>query len=74
MDEINGGEMKGEKKPRCHNCKHSGQQFKIDKLTHLHCFHPKYGEREGLSAWDTLMVFNDTCSDHEFKINIQIEY
>ena len=58
------------KKPRCHNCKHGLQQFKVGKLTHLHCGHPKYNERGesgDLSAWETLQVFNDTCSDHEFK-------
>lgn len=58
--------MKGEKKPRCHNCKHSGQQFKIGKLTHLHCEHSKYTEKDW--GWGTLMVFNYSCSDHEFKI------
>lgn len=59
------------KKPRCHNCKFAGQQFKISKLTHLHCEHPKYnarGESGDLSPWETLRVFNDTCNDHEFKI------
>lgn len=60
-----------EKKPRCHNCKHSGDQFKIHKLTHLHCEHPKYTDEDfesgKISPWDTLMVFNYNCSDHEFK-------
>jgi len=33
------------KKPRCHNCKFAGQQFKIGKLTHLHCEEPiKYNK------------------------------
>lgn len=59
-----------EKKPRCHNCKYSGQAFKINKLTHNHCEHPKYnerGENGDLSPWETLYVFNDTCDDHKFK-------
>jgi len=62
------------KKPRCHNCKHSTKQFKIVKLTHLHCGHPKYTKEDfengELSAWDTLRVFNETCKDHEFKKSI----
>ena len=28
--------MEEKRKPRCHNCKFAGNQFKIDKLTHLH--------------------------------------
>lgn len=58
------------KKPRCHNCKYGGQQFKIDKLTHLHCEHSKYKEmfdRGEYSPWDSLVVFSDCCPDHEFK-------
>lgn len=60
------------KKPRCHNCKFAGQQFKIKKLTHLHCVSPKmekyYNESQQPSAWESLRVFNDTCEDHQFKI------
>lgn len=63
--------MKNQKKPRCHNCKYSGTQFKIDKLTHLHCEHPDLDVRASVhpqdSAWATLRVFNDNCKDHEFK-------
>lgn len=59
-------------KPRCYNCIHSGDQFKIGKLTHLHCNNPKEFDQEKFdngefTAWDTLRVFNNTCSDHEFK-------
>ena len=59
------------KKPRCHNCKHAGSQFKIDKLTHLHCEHPKWTKEDfdkgSFTPWDTLQVFNETCQSHEFK-------
>jgi len=60
------------KKRRCHNCKFSGQPFKIGKLTHNHCEDPKvYNEeafnKESWSAWETLRVFNNTCNNHEFK-------
>ena len=57
------------KKPRCHNCIFSGQQFKIDKLTHLHCGNAEavgFVEDPG-SPWETLRVFNDTCQHHQFK-------
>lgn len=59
------------KKPKCYNCKHSSPQFKVCKLTHVHCFHAKYTEEDMkngvISPWDTLRVFSDTCNDHEFK-------
>lgn len=60
------------KKPRCHNCKHAGDQFKIGKLTHLHCKNPEKFPKEKwesgeLTAWDSLCVFSDSCPDHEFK-------
>jgi len=59
------------KKLKCYNCKYSGYQFKIGKLTHLHCCHPKYKEEDflsgKLSAWDTLRVFSDTCENHQYK-------
>ena len=62
------------KKPRCHNCKFSGTQFKIGKLTHLHCqsdeMHKYFNEHESPSFWHSLRVFNDSCDDHEFKENI----
>jgi len=60
------------KKRRCHNCKFGGDQFKVHKLTHLHCESPqmhKFFEDnpDTASAWDSLRVFNETCEDHEFK-------
>ncbi len=62
---------KTEKRPRCHNCKYGGDQFKVVGKTHLHCEHPKYTDEDfmdgTISAWDTLMEFSDTCSDHNFK-------
>ncbi len=58
-------------KPKCYNCKHAGQQFKVHNLTHLHCEHPKWSEEDmksgKISPWDTLCVFSETCNDHEFK-------
>ena len=59
--------MKSKKKPRCHNCKFAGQQFKIEKLTHLHCEHPSISALEIISPYETLQVFNSSCSLHEFK-------
>lgn len=64
--------MPEKRKPRCHNCKFAGQQFKVDKLTHLHCEDPGQYPSEkmkngDISPWDTLRVFNDTCNSHEFK-------
>ena len=60
------------KKPRCYNCKHAGKQFKIDKLTHLHCENEKIYTNEmykngEVHPYDTLRVFNNTCDKHEFK-------
>ncbi len=60
------------RKPKCYNCKHSSQQFKVGKLTHLHCqneeLFPKSGFESGeISGWDMLQVFSDTCDNHEFK-------
>lgn len=60
------------KKPKCYNCKHAGNQFKIVKLTHLHCGNPKEYTQDKFdnnefSPWDTLRVFSDTCEAHEFK-------
>ena len=64
--------MKGEKKQKCYNCKHSSKSFKVTKLTHVHCLNPKlYKDEDFISgkigAWDTLRVFSDTCKEHEFK-------
>lgn len=60
------------KNPKCYNCKHASEQFKVGKLTHLHCLDKKQYNQEGLdndefTAWDTLRTFSDTCSNHEFK-------
>ena len=64
--------MENNKKTGCYNCKFAGKQFKINKLTHLHCEDPKKYTQEKYDngefcAWDTLRVFSDICSDHEFK-------
>lgn len=59
------------KKRKCYNCKYAGHQFKVDKLTHLHCGSPRYDaefkKTGNVSPWETLRVFSATCSDHEFK-------
>lgn len=61
------------KKARCYNCVHSGTQFKLGKLTHLHCEHESYTQEDfdnvKFGVYDTLMVFNDACEKHEFKTN-----
>lgn len=55
-------------RPRCHNCKHAGETFKIDCLTHLHCQHPdRVATCQG--GWDTLQEWWDTCDNHEYKTN-----
>lgn len=61
----------GIKKRKCHNCKFGGHQFRIGKLTHLHCNHPDYDvdiNNGTLSPWDTLRVFSDGCNEHQFRI------
>lgn len=64
--------MERPKKPKCYNCKHGGQQFKVVGKTHLHCEHPKFTEEDfksgKISPWDTLMEFWQTCKDHKFKL------
>ena len=58
-------------KPKCHNCKFAGDQFKIGKLIHQHCFHSRYTpENNGgelPNPWETLREFSDTCNEHQFK-------
>ncbi|MCP4181437.1 MAG: hypothetical protein GY756_27050 [bacterium] len=59
--------------PKCYNCIHAGDSFKLGKITHLHCENKKkYPEEEykngNLTAWDSLMEFSGTCKDHEFKL------
>lgn len=61
-----------DKKARCYNCMYAGRQFKVWKLTHLHCGDPsKYNQerfdRGEFCAWDTLRVFSDTCDNHKYK-------
>lgn len=56
--------------PKCYNCKHASQSFKIAGKTHHQCNHPKHedGFKNGtLSPWDTLQEFHNTCDTHEFK-------
>ncbi len=61
------------RKAKCYNCKHGGNQFKLDKLTHLHCndlqkYTQEKFDNDEFCAWDTLRVFSDTCESHEFKL------
>jgi hypothetical protein len=57
---------------RCYNCIFGGIQFKIGKLTHLHCENKNKFEQEKFdngeySAWESLMKFSDSCELHEKK-------
>ena len=61
------------KKPKCYNCKHACEQFKIDKLTHLHCGHMDV-HKEDPNPWHSLRVFSDTCKLHEFKPSKCVEF
>lgn len=65
--------MSDDRKPKCYNCKHRTDAFKIGKLTHYHCVSPTYKKmnREGksISPWETLRVFSDSCDEHEFRSN-----
>lgn len=55
----------------CCNCKHGGQQFKIAKLTHLHCEHPNPKVNppylDHMTPWDTLREFGKSCNSFESK-------
>ena len=59
------------KRKICCNCKHGGDQFKIGKLTHLHCCHPDVEVRNPRdkedTGWDSLNEFSSTCDHFEFK-------
>ena len=54
-----------DKKKICCNCKYGGTQFKIDKLTHLHC--QKQTKEPPTTAWETLMEFGHSCEDFKLK-------
>ena len=61
---------KEKQRPRCHNCKYAGQQFKVGNMTHLHCLNPELYppaecESGKISPWDTLREFWQTCDKHE---------
>jgi hypothetical protein len=64
--------MKQEKKiAKCYNCKNRTEAFKIRKLTHYHCMSPTYqkmaDDGDSPNPWETLRVFSDTCSEHEYR-------
>jgi hypothetical protein len=69
--------LKDSRKARCHNCKFAGIQFKIGKLTHLHCLSPSmddyFKNDDNASPWHSLRVFNDRCNsnEHQFKTTIK---
>jgi hypothetical protein len=56
---------------KCWNCKHRTQAFKVGKLTHYHCMSPTYEKQHdagvGISPWETLRVFSDSCDEHELR-------
>lgn len=52
------------KAKKCYNCKYAGNQFKLEKLTHLHCLHVET-QKEDPSPWNSLRVFSDSCELHE---------
>lgn len=55
----------------CANCEHSGNQFKIGKMTHLHCGHPnteiRYPTTNDFNPWDSLREFWESCNRFEPK-------
>lgn len=57
------------KKPKCYNCKYAGKGFKINKLTYHVCNESSVSERirNGAHTFEALMVFSDTCDNHEFE-------
>jgi hypothetical protein len=60
--------MRDQKRKRCH-CQHAGETFKIKGITFMHCQHPKHPR--GVSAWETLCNFSDSCKDHELRVELQ---
>lgn len=55
---------------KCYNCNHASDSFKVNGVTHHHCFKPENEElaKQGeLSAWDTLTEWHSSCDDHQLK-------
>lgn len=65
--------MSKQPRKRCYNCKHGGDKFKIDKLTHLHCQHPKH-DIPDISPWDTLCEWWSSCDDWESNQLTRLSY
>ncbi len=65
--------IKSNKTPKkiCANCMHSGHQFKVGEMTHIHCNHPVLEVRSPLTKddnpWDTLREFWTNCESFELK-------
>ena len=64
--------LKETKKRKCYNCAYAGKQFKIGKLSHLHCENKELYNQEKndsgvTSGWDSLRVFSDTCDKYSKK-------
>ena len=59
------------KAKKCYNCIYATKQFKVGKLTHIHCCSPAYEEMNDKGnppcAWETLRVFSDTCDEFKQK-------
>jgi hypothetical protein len=55
-------------KRKCYNCKHASKGFKVNRLTHHHCLETtELKGVKGMTGWETLRVYSDTCDKHEFK-------
>lgn len=53
-------------KPKCYNCKHAGESFKVLAVTNLHCTHPELVTAY-TSPWESLKEWWDKCNKHEQK-------
>lgn len=52
---------KENKAKKCGNCKFAGNQFKLGKVTHLHCMHPETEISGKKDSWDTLREWYNHC-------------
>lgn len=57
---------KKQSKPKCWNCKHAGDRFKLSGGTHMHCHNPETHTPED-AGWGTLHEGCDTCKNHEYR-------
>jgi len=54
-----------QKQKKCWNCKFRTEQFKVFNCTHTHCDHPSITSVEGITAWETLRAWYDSCEHWE---------